>query len=453
MARWSHSIVRRCGAIGCAALIGSGLASAQTQPGAPAGAPKAKPAAPGVFGGAASRSGEPTSGLLVTLTEAYDENVLADAGPIQSSLQAGGLFTDLTANFTARVQGRKLQFSSAAGTDVRYYSQQHTTVGIGHYGSSGLTYTSGGTTFSIDGGVAYAPSYLYRLFASVAAVQPLGDTVAAGYAIADTSSLNYDARISLTQSLSPRNRITVRGSGRYSDFLHNDASNTGYGMRDLASYDTSALFGRAVTRNVNLNVGYTYRRAQYYTGQFPTEHDVTFGLDYDRPISKTRRTHLRVGASTIMLDAPAPGDGTGILRRQYKTAADASLSRQFARSWQASGAYRRGVGFIEGFTTPVLTDGFSVNTTGLFSRRVDFLGSASYSVGEPVVAGESSGFTTYAGDVRMRVALNNRWALYGEYLYYYYDFGRGFVPAGVPQRVSRNSVRAGLTMWMPMGGR
>jgi len=407
-----------------------------------------------MFAGTSSRSGTPTSGLLVTVSEAYDDNILADGGAgVQNSLQKSGVYTDLTANFSFHTAGRRLQFGSAAGTDVRYYSDQHTIVGVGHYGSSGLTYSTPRSTFSVDGGVAYAPSYLYRLFATVVANPSVGDTVASGYAVNDSSSYNYDARIGFTQNLSPRNRIRLSGEGRYTDFLHTTTQTNSFGSRDLTTYESGVTFSRGLTRDVNLNVGYTYRRAQYYTGAFPTEHDATFGLEYEHPLSKTRRTHLHVAVATAMLDAPVQGDATGEFRTQYRAIADASLRHQFARTWQVSSAYNRGLGFIEGFATPVATDGLSINTTGLVSRRVDLAASASYSVGEPVIVDQSSGFTTYAANVRMRIALNNQWALYTEYLYYYYDFSRGFVPIGLPSQMSRNSVRAGLTLWVPVGGR
>jgi hypothetical protein len=430
-------------------LVAAAPAVAQTTT-----APAPKPLLPAVFAGTLPRTNGATSGLLVTLTEAYDENVLAEgATPIQSSLEAGGFYTDLNATFNARVQHQRMQYGVAGGTDFRYYREQQTTTGIGHYGSTGLTYASDRTTVSADGGVAYAPSYLYRLFASGAASSPVGDRVATGYAINDTSSFTYDLRLGVTRKVSSRSRLTFSGSGRYTDFLHEAADSTSYGARDLATYDTGAMFSHGLSRNANLNLGYTYRRAQYNTGVFPTEHDVTIGVDYSRPLSKTRRTLIRFNLSTVMLDAPAWNTGSGDLRRQYRATADANVAHQFGRTWQTSGAFKRGVGYVEGFETPVLTDGVSLITTGMLTRRMDLMVSGSYSVGEPVIAGQSSGFTTYAGDVRTRFALADKWAIYAEYTYYYYDFTRGFVPVGVPPRVSRNSVRAGLTWWVPMGVR
>src|SRR5581483_3345731 len=111
------------------------------------------------------------------------------------------------------------------------------------------------------------------------------------------------------------------------DFLHEEQQTFGYGSRDLATYESGVTLSRGVSRYVNLNVGYTYRRAQYFTGVYPTEHDVTFALEYERPISRTRRSHVHFGASTVIVDAPAPGDGSGELRRQYKAAGDVTYVR------------------------------------------------------------------------------------------------------------------------------
>src|SRR5581483_5843770 len=237
----------------CVVLAGAGNVTAQS----PAVSAAANRPAPSLFGGMTQRSGESPAGLLVTVTEAYDQNVLAEGGPPQGALESGGLFTDFTANFNARVQRRRLQFSTSAGSDVRYYPDQHTTVGVGHYLSFAITHSSPRTVFFADGGIAYAPSYLYRLFASVAPVPAVGDAVATGYAVTDTSSFNYDLRAGLSQNLTPRTRVIVRGAGRLTDFLHEEQQTFGYGSRDLTTYESGVTLSRGVSRYVNLNVGYT----------------------------------------------------------------------------------------------------------------------------------------------------------------------------------------------------
>jgi hypothetical protein len=225
-------------------------------------------------------------------------------------------------------------------------------------------------------------------------------------------------------------------------------------LRDLTAYETGATFIRDAGRG-HVNVGYTFRRAQYL-GAPATAHGLNIGFDYDRPLSATRRTQLKFSVGSVMLQALAAGTSQGDARQRYQVSGDMALSRQFGRTWQATGAYRRSVGFMEGFSSPVLIDGITVSTTGRVAQRVDLLMTGAYSIGEPAVASVSAsdGFTSYTGNVRTRVALSRLLAVYGEYLYYFYDFSDSvLLPAGAPPKMSRNSAHLGLTLYIPMGRR
>ena len=51
----------------------------------------------------------------------------------------------------------------------------------------------------------------------------------------------------------------------------------------------------------------------------------------------------------------------------------------------------------------------------------------------------------------MRRALTRNLAAYLEYLFYHYDFNEVVDrPAGLPQEFSRNGVRVGLNLWLPL---
>ena len=450
MRSWFRVVARECGAWCLLALVGSAPAVAQTLP-APPPMPTGQPSA-GVFGGVGSRNDPGASSLIVSLAEAYDSNVLGDSvAAIQSPLQASGFYSELNASFTLRGGAQKLQFATAGGTDLRYYSQDHQVVGVGHYGNAGLTYLpSRTTTLVLDGGVTYTPSYLYSLFTSIAPPVVGPPNGGGAYAVTDDPMYRYDARVSLTEKLSSRSQLTFRTGGFYTDFVHKDVFIGGVPQRNLATFDAAGTFVHSVSRDLNLNVGYIYSRAEYFTGAFPAEHDITFGGDYTRMLSRTRRSHLKFNVGTAMLEATAPGDSLAVLRQQYRLAGDVTFSRQIARTWLAEGGYRRGFGFIEGLATPVLTDGVNVSGSGLLTRSVDLLVKGAYSVGEPVTFGATHGFTTYTTDVRTRFALKTAWAVYLEYLYYYYDFSGRLVPIGAPPKMARNSVRVGLTWWFPL---
>jgi hypothetical protein len=91
--------------------------------------------------------------------------------------------------------------------------------------------------------------------------------------------------------------------------------------------------------------------------------------------------------------------------------------------------------------------------TGLLSRRVDLGFNAGYSRGASVL-NTASPFDTYTASVRSRIAATETIALQLEYLYYFYDFQEGSLLApGLPPRLERNGIRAGVTFWIPALGR
>jgi hypothetical protein len=407
-----------------------------------------------LFGGSASGTDRDSNWLMVTTTEAYDQNVLGDVNaPIQEAIQKGGEFTEVSAEMNYRAVGRRVQFSSTGGTTFRYYGAEAQLVGVGHHVGAGATVKlTPSAALSLNQTVAYAPSYLYGLFANITTPQPAQVSVGSNYAVTDNASYNYATSVVLTEQMGARNTFAVHMDGRYTDFLHSAQSTTGGVpvLRDLLSYEAGGTFSRGISRDVQLNFGYTFRRTEYYDGSFPTEHDINLGIQYSRAISRTRRTSLRLSTGSVLLHAPAPGDALGILRPQYGVTADAAVSSQFGRTWQAEGGYRRGVSYIEGIQTPVLTDGITATTNGLLTPRINLTLTAAYSVGQPTIANTPHGMTTYTADARTSFALNHTWAFFAEYLYYFYDFSGAIVPVGAPPRVARNSVRGGLMLWLPM---
>jgi hypothetical protein len=406
-----------------------------------------------LFGGVSSGTDRDNDWMMFTITEAYDQNVLGDVNaPIQQALERGGVFTELTAEMNYRATGRRVQFASTGGTNFRYYGDQDRLLGVGHHVGAGLTITlSPQTSLSLNQTAAYSPSYLYGLFAAIAAPGPGQVNVASNYAVNDNPSYNYGTDVTLTQHFGARNTFVAHTGGQYVDFVHSAAQAPGVASyRNLLSYDAGGMFMRGISRDLTFNLGYTFRRAEYLDGSFPTEQDMNVGFQYNRPLSKTRRTYLRVNTGSVMLHAPAPGDPIGVLRPQYRLAGDVVLGRDFGRTWQAQGGYSRGVGFIEGLSTPVLTDGITATTSGLVTPRINVLMTAAYSVGQPTIRNESHGLTTDTADARVSFAVNRTWAFFVEYLYYFYDFSNEVVPAGAPPRVARNSARVGLMLWAPM---
>jgi hypothetical protein len=90
----------------------------------------------------------------------------------------------------------------------------------------------------------------------------------------------------------------------------------------------------------------------------------------------------------------------------------------------------------------------------LFTRRFDISLTGGFSVGNSALTNNSS-YDTYTGDLRLRYAVTRNWAVFTEYLYYFYDF-RGaslLLSPGIAPGLERNGIRAGLTLWVPTLGR
>jgi hypothetical protein len=182
-------------------------------------------------------------------------------------------------------------------------------------------------------------------------------------------------------------------------------------------------------------------------------HDIDVGVDYKRPLSLTRRTTVDFGVGSSIVNMPAVASTDSSL--QYRVVGDLGLTHQMGRTWSARVAYNRGVGFTEGFAQPTFSDAVTGSVSGFFSRRVDFTAGGGLSIGDAgLSAGTGTadrGFRAYTGSARVRYGLGAMWALFGEYSYYKHDLGDVLIVAqGVPPILDRNSVRVGLTLWVPL---
>jgi hypothetical protein len=210
---------------------------------------------------------------------------------------------------------------------------------------------------------------------------------------------------------------------------------------------------------MKLRFGYTYRDTQYTAIDTLSEHDLDVGIDYSRPLSRTRRTTVgfSVGPTSGNVPVPAPvsagvpSPGAASRSRQYWVGADAFVIHQMGRSWNARGTLHRGLVYVEGLPSPVVTNAAAVVTEGFLNRRTDLVASAAYTEGVSAFDRSSGTFATYTGDVRLRFATSKLLATYVEYVYYFYNFDRNLaLPPGLPPRFSRNGVRIGLTLWVPV---
>jgi len=398
--------------------------------------------------------------LSFTLGEAYDSDTpeaLRGIGTTETLFN--GYSTIFAGGGEYRLDKPRVQLAARAASEFRYVNELDELRAVSTSGAIGVDGRLGPrTSLLLNQSVAYSPSYFYGLFPSDPAHYP-GEPIppAPNYAVSSSASYSYATSVALTHSLSRRNQVSAAGDLQYTDFVKETNA-----QPDVATRSVSGDFSRNLTRNAALRMGYRYRQGTF--SAFPvgdvsvledvvySEHMVDGGVGYSRPLSATRRFEFtaRLGASAIRVPpflVLAPSDSD----RLYRATSDMSLKYQF-KTVVVGGYYRRGLDYVPQLRRPVFTDGVSANLTALLTDRLDLSANAAYTSGSSTVfLADTSNLETYTADVRFRYALTRGVAAYAEYLYYFYDLG-SFVQlgAGVPHRLERNGVRAGLMLWLPV---
>ena len=127
-----------------------------------------------LFGGSSSGSDPDADWLMVTMTEAYDQNVLGDVNqPLQKVFEQGGEFSELNAEMNYRAAGRRVQFHRQRAPRSAITPNRVNWSRVGHHVGVGATIQlSPRRLHSLNQTVAYSPSYLYRLFANSRLLNP-----------------------------------------------------------------------------------------------------------------------------------------------------------------------------------------------------------------------------------------------------------------------------------------
>jgi hypothetical protein len=411
-----------------------------------------------VYRGAQTRdTPEAGLGLTVSVYGAYDDDVLAGttgsgspSRPSVSSAQSG-FYSALSAGLLFMHPGETVDFRSWANSAIAYYPALDNLTAI--YSQVGLALSAPlGKRINVYASpyADYRPRYSLRLFPLPAIPEPDQDLAVPEQTVMPAPDLDYTAiqqesyryggNVGLNLSLTNRLGLGV-DYGRAQ-------SVTEAGVGEMQVQGGGAYLRYRLTQNASMKAGYSRQEARYESlDREPrlTER-VNIGVDYRKPLSITRRTHLRFGAGSAVAD-----DGRG--RRRLEAIGSASLVHQMKRTWSASALYSREVGFIEGFDEPVLTDSVTAALGGLMSRRLEFSTGAGYFNGAIGFTPGAPRFDSYSAWVRVRRALNQSLAAYAEYLFYHYEFDESISrPAGLPPRYSRNGVRAGLSLWVPLLG-
>ena len=295
------------------------------------------------------------------------------------------------------------------------------------------------TSMSANQSAGYQPYYTLDLFPALgqpslgqAALAPLDLRVnQEGYA-------TYGSMLGVTHTLSRRSSIAVNYAYTRSDFTS--------GFDPFTSHTAGARFSRTLTRNLAARVGYAFSEAQA-TGIDPSAdrfrgHNLDVGVDYNRPLSLSRRTTLSFGSGST-----ATTDGQ---QTYYNLTGDAQVSHELGRSWRTSVRYSRGVTFYETFQAPALADTVAAGVAGRLHRRVALQSSVGTSFGQVGLSETGSEFRTSYTTVALAYALTRLLRFGTDYSYMHYSFGSATVPFGFLPNMQRHTARAYLSVRLPL---
>jgi hypothetical protein len=217
----------------------------------------------------------------------------------------------------------------------------------------------------------------------------------------------------------------------------------------LETQRAGGTFRHGVTRNLSVHLAYHYRRTDYPgrdgRALFDT-HDANAGVDFNRPLSLTRRTLLTftTGSSAFSVQS----------RTQYRAFGNARLTHEIGRTWGLGVTYSRNIGFVDTFDQPIMYDSVSVGVSGLLTRRLQLSTGARGSNGRVGLASVDNRYRTYMGSTTLTTTLTRTIGVSAEYFYLRYRFdGGAALPLAVGRDGERQGVRGYLTLWAPVFSR
>jgi hypothetical protein len=409
----------------------------------------------GLFGGANTGSRRQTTvNFNGSVSEVYDQDELGEGSP-----QLGGLYTNFLGDIDYGRYGTRVEVSASGGANLRYYSQQSRFLAADYHATGGVrAQLAPYTSLLLSETIMYSPVALPELFANPLPPelgQPLPPT--SNFAVTDDKLVNLGTTASLTHEFSLRSSLTATANHQFINFLAEDSP-----TNDWSTINGGAAYRYRLTATRSLRTGYNYRRASYSLrdapegeGPQPSEHNLFVGGVIERQFPYQQRTTVSFEAGPSIFSAPADAELLPSSDRVRLTFA-AAVAHQIGRSWLALASFNRGSQFNQGYGGPVFADAVFASVSGFVTARTDITASVARTEGQSVLAIAGQQFVIRTAGAQVRHALSRNWALTAQYFYFSFDFtdAPGLPTViGVPTRFARNSLRAGVSVFLPISRR
>jgi hypothetical protein len=410
----------------------------------------------GLFGPGPQPSSGDTLDLTMSAYGAVQDNGPRVTNPSQGSSEplGGGTFGGATANLTYSHQGDRVSLGLNGGSAVSYQraSQEPFTAAYNVGAYTGLTLDSR-TTLSVGQSVSFSPYYRSVFGVQIDPTQTDPATVSpADYGVFRADSWTYVTTAGMSRRIDTRSSLDFSYRLRMVDFRAN-----GLGVSEQ---HVGAKYNRDVSQRVRLHAGYMYQLGSSdFTARPDTTsndavglHHIDIGVNYSRPLSLSRRTTVNFSTGSALIQrARDTSASSGDSSMMFRVLGNVGLQHEIGRSWTARVGYSRDVGFVEGFVDPMLSDSVTAGVTGLLTRSINLLASATYSHGSPANASSSGReHEAFAASARVQKALTRNLALFAQYVFYQTNNGTAVQLPPAFSEFDRQVVRGGITAWLPL---
>jgi hypothetical protein len=406
----------------------------------------------GLFGGP-SDPARSSLDLRFSAFGAYDDDLLGaytTTGVTPPGQQTSGMFGSTTAGLTFTQPGNR--FSGGVDTDVSVsqYPSLNQTNGMYHADGNLTARLARNTRLSAAGDFSYAPEYRLGLFIDPASLTGAANpfqTVSTDYDLFRLKTLRAGGHVLVSQTIGHRASV----DGYYNSNNVNYLNDSPLNYREQFA---GARFVNRFSQHLALRAGYSYDTATY--GVFPQPrrvHNLDLGVDYSRPLSRSRRTSVSFSSGSAILTGQDQLTGNTGKNTYYYFLANAALRHEIGRSWTAVGAYRRSVDWHEGFVQPFLSDGVNASLEGLISRRLHFTSSADYTFGTVGVSTEAGNdrYDSLSAQAGLEYGVSRTVAVFSRYVYYHYHFDSGVIlDPRLRPTLERQGARVGVTVFVPV---
>ena len=401
----------------------------------------------GVFRGNRTEGTTEAVSLTVSVSEAYDNDIVGTQGSPNAPSGESGLFSRLSSQLSYAKRKDRLRFMAGGGFGLDYYNNLQANIPqpVDTYqGSAGIVFSTRRAVVQASQRIGYFPYFGFDLSAPGSPVDP-------GVSLAESPTLRPDA--ALLES-----PVVAYGTQASALFPLGRRSSTTFaysfsGSRKSERWPTvdgqsaSAQFSRSVSRSVSLNASYGY---QFSTYNIPglraskfTSLDLMGGLSWSRTLSKTRSLSVTASAGRSLLEDTAISG----LGSSSNLSAHGSIGLQFARSWTVQSDFHRSLQYVQGLRTPYYGNGFNLGLQGEPTRRLELSVSTGVVSSDSVAAdGLETAYDTRNTSVHTRYALGRSVGIFAQDTRTHYAFGTAAeIPTGVLSAFDREVVQVGLT--------